>query len=80
MSDERLDRGLGEPFRAEANVDVPGPLTDRVESIPTLRHTGAVVIGGPDGSVSRALRLPSSIYGPVARKVFVLGSNNSLTL
>ena len=37
MSDERLDRELGEPLRAAADVELPGSLIDRVAPIPTRR-------------------------------------------
>jgi hypothetical protein len=37
MSDERLDRELGEIFRAAADVELPDSLMDRVASIPARR-------------------------------------------
>lgn len=37
MSDDRLDRELGDIFRAAANVELPGRLLDQVASIPARR-------------------------------------------
>ena len=49
MSDEQLDRELGDMFRASADVELPDSLIDRVASIPTRRPRRPVVARGFSG-------------------------------
>ncbi len=49
MSDERLDRELGELFRAAADVELPDSLVDRVASIPASRPARRGIARGFSG-------------------------------
>ena len=53
MSDERLDRELGEILRAAADVELPARLADRVASIPSRRSQSAASRGAIGGARTR---------------------------
>ena len=69
MSDERLDRELGEILRAAADVELPGRLADRVASIPTSRPARRVAMGG----TRTALPIGSMVLAAVVILALVWG-------